>query len=180
VEQVFGLLRALGVKGPPPPRGVSRSRRASRHRAGSLPAGACTPVVGVHISARRENQQWPAENFVAFIRAIAKRRDLRFLLLWAPGEADNPSIRRWRKARAIVRACDGVPILPWPTEALSRLIAALALCDYAVCANGGAMHLAAALGKPILCFFGDSPPERWRLGIRRTSCCSPRVAISRT
>ena len=24
------------------------------------------------------------------------------------------------------------------------------------------MHLAAALGKPILCFFGDSPPERWR------------------
>jgi ADP-heptose:LPS heptosyltransferase len=24
------------------------------------------------------------------------------------------------------------------------------------------MHLAAALGKPTLCFFGDSPPERWR------------------
>jgi ADP-heptose:LPS heptosyltransferase len=24
------------------------------------------------------------------------------------------------------------------------------------------MHLAAALSKPTLCFFGDSPPERWR------------------
>jgi ADP-heptose:LPS heptosyltransferase len=24
------------------------------------------------------------------------------------------------------------------------------------------MHLAAALARPILCFFGDSPPERWR------------------
>jgi ADP-heptose:LPS heptosyltransferase len=24
------------------------------------------------------------------------------------------------------------------------------------------MHLAAGLGKPILCFFGDSTPEHWR------------------
>jgi ADP-heptose:LPS heptosyltransferase len=24
------------------------------------------------------------------------------------------------------------------------------------------MHLAAGLGKPIVCFFGDSPVERWR------------------
>jgi ADP-heptose:LPS heptosyltransferase len=45
---------------------------------------------------------------------------------------------------------------------LSRLIAALSLCDIVVCADGGAMHVAAALGKPIVCFFGDSPPEVWR------------------
>jgi ADP-heptose:LPS heptosyltransferase len=117
----------------------------------------------VHISARRENQQWPAENFAALIGAIAKRHSVRILLLWAPGEADNPKHPGDDdKARAVVKSCAGVAILPWPTEALSRLIAALSLCDCVVCADGGAMHLAAALGKPILCFFGDSPPERWR------------------
>ncbi|MBI2317053.1 MAG: lipopolysaccharide heptosyltransferase family protein, partial [Betaproteobacteria bacterium] len=28
-------------------------------------------------------------------------------------------------------------------------------------ADGGAMHLAAGLGKPIVCLFGDSGAERW-------------------
>jgi ADP-heptose:LPS heptosyltransferase len=58
--------------------------------------------------------------------------------------------------------CKGIPVLPCPTEAVSRLIAALSLCDYVVCIDGGAMHLAAALDKPILCLFGDSTPARWR------------------
>jgi len=164
VEQVFGLLRALGVKGPPPSARVFPDPGEGRDIEQALSrVGYGTPVVGVHISARRENQRWAAESFAALIRAMAKRHDLRFLLLWAPGETDNPKHPGDDgRARVVVGACDGVPILPWPTEALSRLIAALALCDYVVCANGGAMHLAAALGKPILCFFGDSPPERWR------------------
>jgi ADP-heptose:LPS heptosyltransferase len=117
----------------------------------------------VHISARRKNQQWSAANFAALIRAIAKRHPARFLLLWAPGEADNPKHPGDDdKARAVAKSCDDLPLLPYPTEELSRLIAALSLCDCVVCIDGGAMHLAAGLGKPTLCFFGDSPPERWR------------------
>jgi ADP-heptose:LPS heptosyltransferase len=30
-----------------------------------------------------------------------------------------------------------------------------------VCSDGGALHIAAALDKPILCFFGDSDRTRW-------------------
>jgi ADP-heptose:LPS heptosyltransferase len=30
-----------------------------------------------------------------------------------------------------------------------------------ICSDGGAMHVAAALRKPILCFFGTSPPKEW-------------------
>jgi ADP-heptose:LPS heptosyltransferase len=121
------------------------------------------PVVGVHVSARRSKQQWPAENFAALIRAIADRHSVRFLLLWSPGEADNPRHPGDDdKARVIVERCKGLPLLPCPTEELARLIAALSLCDCVVCTDGGAMHIAAALGKPILCFFGDSPPGHWR------------------
>ena len=163
LEQVFGLLKALGINGPPPPLGVfpdPGERRSVEQALSRLGRGA--PVIGVHISARRKSQQWPAANFAGLIQAIARRDAARFLLLWAPGDADNPRHPGDDdKARAIAQACEGLPLLPCPTEALPRLIAALSLCDIVVCADGGAMHVAAALGRPILCFFGDSPPEVW-------------------
>jgi ADP-heptose:LPS heptosyltransferase len=164
VEQVFALLEALGIRGSPPPARVfpdPGERRELEEAASKL--GRDAPIVGVHVSARRSRQQWPAENFAALIRAIAKRHAVRVLLLWSPGGTDNPMHPGDDdKARTIVESCGNVPLLACPTETLSRLIAALSLCDCVVCADGGAMHLAAALAKPILCFFGDSPPERWR------------------
>jgi len=40
-------------------------------------------------------------------------------------------------------------------------------------ANGGAMHLAAALGKPILCFFGDFAARALAaLEYAARNCCS--------
>ena len=163
VEQVFGLLKALDIDGPPPPLRVfpDPGERGGVKQALSR-LGSGTPVVGVHISARRKSQQWPAANFSELIRAIAARRAARFLLLWAPGDTDNPRHPGDDdKARVIAKSCEGLPLLPCPTETLPRLIAALSLCDIVVCADGGAMHVAAALGRPILCFFGDSPPEVW-------------------
>ena len=164
VERVFALLKALDIGGTPsaarvfPDPGLQRDVEQGLSRLGSG-----TPVVGVHISARRKNQQWPAERFASLVRAIAERHTARILLLWSPGDADNPRHPGDDdKALAVAENCRGLPLLPWPTEALSGLIAALSLCDYVVCADGGAMHLAAALHRPILCFFGDSPPERWR------------------
>jgi len=164
VERVFTLLRALGVNGSPPSAHVFPDAGERREIEPALARlGQGKPVVGVHISARRKKQQWSAENFAALIRAIGERHAARFLLLWAPGEPDDPKhAGDDEKARAVMEYCKGIPVLPCPTEAVSRLIAALSLCDYVVCTDGGAMHLAAALDKPILCFFGDSTPERWR------------------
>jgi len=164
VEDVFALLRALGVDGEPPPTRVypdpEHRYNVERELGGLHGEG---PMVGVHVSARRSRQQWPAESFAALIRAIGARRAVRFLLLWAPGNADNPRHPGDdAKAHEIVERCRGLSLLPYPTEELSGLIAALSLCDFVICCDGGAMHLAAGLGKPILCFFGDSSPEQWR------------------
>ena len=53
-------------------------------------------------------------------------------------------------------------MLPVATPDLRTLIAALSLARLVVCPDGGAMHVAAALGKPVVALFGDSPVDRWR------------------
>jgi ADP-heptose:LPS heptosyltransferase len=52
-------------------------------------------------------------------------------------------------------------VIPRPTQTLPELIAALTECDALICADGGAMHLGAGLGLPIVCLFGNSGATRW-------------------
>ena len=61
-----------------------------------------------------------------------------------------------------MRALATPTLVALPTPDLKTLIAALSLADRVICPDGGAMHLAAALGKPVVALFGDSPLERWR------------------
>jgi len=55
-----------------------------------------------------------------------------------------------------------VTVIARPTRTLPELIAALAECHVLICADGGAMHLGAGLGLPIICLFGNSGAHRWR------------------
>ena len=158
VERCFELGRTLGVGGAPGPLRIysDKKKTAQLHRQ----VGAA-PSVAVHISARRPAQRWPRDRYAALIRELAGRE--RVMLLWAPGSKDNPrhpgddEAAQW-----IVQETQGLAVVPVPTPDLGSLIAALSLVDRVVCPDGGAMHLAAALGKPVVALFGDSPVKRWR------------------
>ena len=87
------------------------------------------------------------------------------MLLWSPGPADHPQHPGDDdKAAEVLRfiGADPAGVIPYPTASLASLIGALAACDEVICSDGGAMHLAAALGKPVVAMFGDSSVERWR------------------
>jgi len=164
VEAVFRLAGAFEISGAPPGLLVVvdpvERERVARALAALPPGG---PVVGVHVSARKPSQRWPAERFVALMRTLRERYSARFVLFWSPGPADHPQHPGDDdKARAITAGLAGVPVLAWATHALPALVAGLAACDQIVCSDGGAMHIAAALGKPIVCFFGKSDATRWR------------------
>jgi heptosyltransferase-3 len=120
-------------------------------------------VLGLHISARKPSQRWPAGQFIELIQRLhAEDPALRFALFWAPGAADNalhPGDDA--KAQQIIDACTGLPLVAMPTHELSELIAGLGACSQVLCSDGGHMHLAAALGKPIVCLFGKSDAARW-------------------
>jgi len=161
VEDVFRLAQLFGVEGPPGK--LSMTVDADARARASTALGARGPerkLIAVHISARKSSQRWPAERYAKLIQALGGEAD--FLLLWSPGAADHPQHPGDdAKAQAIMDAAGKLPLIAYPTHELKDLAAALSLADYVICSDGGAMHIAAALGKPILCFFGDSDATRW-------------------
>ncbi len=121
-----------------------------------------THWIGIHISARKPSNRWPSERFIELITTLHARTGSGFLLFWAPGAATNPKHPGDdEKAQAIIAACKDLPLVPIATERLEELVAGLSLCDEVICSDGGAMHIAAGLGKPIVCFFGQSNATQW-------------------
>lgn len=167
VEKMAELGHAIGVAdalGPlrlfPAPIEVERVRRRLM-AAGFDPT---RPAVALHISSRRPQQRWPNARFVEFVRALAAENPARqFLLFWSPGAANDP-LHPGDDANAsqLLAAGAGLRIFPCATTRVAELVAALDCADRVVCSDGGALHVAAGLGKPILCFFGDSIAAEWR------------------
>lgn len=175
-EDVFRLGGVLGVEGQAG-RCVLEADRAERTRchAALAPLRSGRRVVAVHLSARRPSQKWPAEKFAALM-ASPRLRDCVFVLLWSPGPSDDPRHPGDdRKAAEVARRLGReVAHLAWPTATLAGLSGALAECDLMVCADGGAMHVAAGLGVPVVALFGDSPVRRWRpWGVPARALTSP-------
>jgi ADP-heptose:LPS heptosyltransferase len=158
VERTYEIGRALGVSGKPGPLLVVPDPRKKDELRQRLGGG---PFVAIHISARRPTQRWPVERYAALARELSK--SARVVLLWAPGSRDNPGHPGDDEAAAaVLRETRGAAVVPVETPDLRTLIAALSLADRVACPDGGAMHLAAALGKPVVALFGDSPVARWR------------------
>ena len=162
VERVFTLARHLGIEDAIPPLKVVPMNDTVA-KASAAFEGRPGLKVAVQISTRRPAQRWPIERFVELVQRL-QAGGAHCLLLWSPGAPDHPRHPGDDdKAAEIVQRLAGVaPVAAYRAGPLAELIGALAACDAVITSDGGAMHLAAALGKPIVCFFGDMPPARWR------------------
>ena len=166
VEQCCHLLPRMGLQYETPalrlvadPVESARVAARVRDRWGERPQ----TVIGLHISARKVRQRWPLDRFIELARRLHEKPQVGLALLWAPGsEEDRLHPGDDQKSFAILSALPDVPILALPTARLETLVAALSHCDRLICSDGGAMHLATALGKPIVCLFGNSDASRWR------------------
>jgi ADP-heptose:LPS heptosyltransferase len=159
VERVFALARPLGIAPPIPPLKVVPDPALVAKAAGAMPPARLK--VAVQISTRRPAQQWPAERFAELIERL-HAGGAHSMLLWSPGPANHPRHPGDDEKAAAIARLVGNKASAYNAGPLPELIGALAACDAVITPDGGAMHLAAALQKPIVCFFGDMPPERWR------------------
>ena len=164
VEQCCHLLPRMGLEYETPAARIfpnAADVALMRSRVAAAIAFAPRRLIGLHISARKPSQRWPAEAFAELARRLAAQ-DTAFLLLWAPGSADDAQHPGDDdKAARVLELAAGLPLVALPTRRLEELIAALSVCDAVICGDGGAMHVAAGLGKPIVCLFGQSTAARW-------------------
>lgn len=163
VEDLFQLLAPLDIHGAPPattlipePTSAMRAHEIVRNALGG------TQPIAIHISARLPSNRWHLEGYVSLIRALTLRGH-KILLLWSPGEPNDP-MHPGDDALAgeIEKSVANPALFSLPTRELPTLIAALGACRGAILSDGGAMHIAAALQKPLICFFGQSDTNRWR------------------
>ncbi len=134
----------------------------ARARADALLQGSTRPLVGVHASGGRESKQWHLDRFAAVARAMALERGATIVLTGSPG--DRALIDQVRSRLGDLRVIDAGGALDLP--ALAGLLAEL---DLLITGDTGPMHLASAMGTPIVALFGPSNPARY----------GPRAAIER-
>ena len=153
VERCLCLVAPLGVQADSPALMLPRdgmAEMAARERLRRQGAAPGAPLVAFHVSSRRANR-WPADRFAA-LADWAAGRGAGVVLVEAPGEADA--------VRAVAAQMTRAPIIE-PTRSLRELAALLAQCRLCVCCDGGAMHVAAAVGTPTVAIFGAADPRRW-------------------
>jgi len=169
VERSWSLLGVLGALGKPPAMEVRANDVVKEQVLGQLVKQGFnpeSPTIAVHISARRPKQRWSAERFAELLPMLYQRHGNQILLLWAPGKEDDPhhpgdDCKASTVLSTIRKTNPEMPLYASPSHRLEQLIAGLSLSHLLICADGGAMHIAAGLGLPIVCLFGDADAERW-------------------
>lgn len=168
VERVWEFGKTLGLSGEPPPvRVYPASQRSARLREvllGNFLPTRPSRLVAVHLSSRKASQKWPILHFAELIRQLHRYDpSLAFVVFWAPGGVKNRChAGDDDKAAALAEILNGsMPAVFHPTPNLQEKIDALAACDYFIGSDGGAMHLAAACGLPVVALFGYSSVDRW-------------------
>ncbi len=112
------------------------------------------PMIGVHASGGRESKQWHVDRFAAVARALATSRGATIVL--TGHEGDRPIVDAVIRGLIDVKVVDAAGAMDVPT-----LAAVLERLDLLVTGDTGPMHLAAAVGTPVVALFGPSHPARY-------------------
>jgi ADP-heptose:LPS heptosyltransferase len=155
VERNLLLVRALGLADAPLPACelplVERGREAARTLLHELPGGppAGLAVIAPGASQRQAYKRPPVDLLAAACRELAER-SIRPLVVWGPGEEPE--------ARAVVDAAQGKALLA-PRTDLATLAALCSCAHVFVGGDTGPLHLACAVGCPVVGIYGPTDPQ---------------------
>jgi len=144
----------------------------------ALPAGVEAPGLagpyavchGWASGSGKEQKQWPAERWVP-VAAGLRERGLEVAFTGGPADRDDTA-RVVRDCRD--RGLDGVHALAG-TLSLAETAALLGGASLAVSVNTGIMHLAAAMGAPLVTLNGPVPVVRWGALSKQLTALSPPI-----
>jgi len=114
-------------------------------------AGGSRGFIVLNPGAAWPNKRWPRERFGALAAALRDRTGLRSLVTWGPSEREL--------ANAVVSASAGAASLA-PATSVSDLAVLMREAALVVAGDTGPLHIAAAMGTPLVGLYGPTWPER--------------------
>jgi lipopolysaccharide heptosyltransferase II len=115
------------------------------------------PVIAVHPGAKWITKRWPADRFAAVAARAAREFGAATVLVGSPGEKPL-SERVVAMLKSLVPSARALDLTGQTT--LGQLAAVLQSADLALTNDSGPMHLAAALGTPVVAVFTCTSPRR--------------------
>ena len=100
-------------------------------------------------------KRWLAERFAAAAQALREKTQCRWVIFGGAGDRALAETI----ARGLARAAGEPPLNLAGQTSLRELAAALKICDLVLTNDTGPMHLAAAVGAPVVAIFGSTSPE---------------------
>jgi heptosyltransferase-1 len=148
VQKNLRLLRVLNVESTEiafplassPSRALDEVRRQSDGAFALINPGAAWP-----------NKRWPAARFGEIATVLREVRGLSSIVLWGPGEE--------ALARNVAEASGGAARVAPPTE-IADLVELSRAAALMVSGDTGPLHIAAAVGTPVVALYGPTDPER--------------------
>ena len=127
---------------------------AARRTAGQRLPPHSGPLIGVHANGGREIKQWDPARFAAVARRLIQERGATIVLTGAA--SDRALVDRVKGLLPPERVIDVAG-----DEDLLTVAAILQRLDLFITGDTGPMHIAAAVGTPIVAVFGPSDPLRY-------------------
>jgi ADP-heptose:LPS heptosyltransferase len=148
VEQNLALARALGNSGPPMEDVIAFPLPGA---AGDVGKDAAPPFLAVSPSAGWAAKRWPAENFADLMLRVDREMGWPAVVNCGPGEEELAQgiVAKAQPGRARIVSGD-----------LGALIGVARRASAFVAGDTGPLHIAAALGTPVVAVFGPTSPRR--------------------
>jgi len=150
IQKNLSILTALGITSSAIE--MPLTPRASAETTAAIDiAGGPRGYIVLNPGAAWPNKRWPPERFGALAAMLQDRTGLRSLVTWGPRET--------HLANAVVNASDGAAS-PAPPTSVSDLAVLMREAALVVSGDTGPLHIAAAMGTPLVGLYGPTFPER--------------------
>ena len=100
-----------------------------------------------------ENKTWRQERFAQLGRLLSLKENQKVIIVWGGGESEKIKAQKINKM-----ASDKLVVAPHTT--IAQLVSLFKRCSIVVGGDTGPLHLAAALGIPVVGLYGPTPPAR--------------------
>ena len=140
-------------------------------------------LIALQPGARWENKRWPVQHFAELVHRLHQHfPEAHFVIL---GGKDDLTL-----GEKILQAAPGKTFNLCGQTSLPEMIEWVRHCDLLVTNDTGPMHVAAAIGKPLVALFGPTEPRRTgpygqlqnvlRLDLPCSPCMKPACTVART